>query len=79
MEKSSQEVMYSYKCFNSSYIESVGFEICEKLIWTSGEGCRIINTISKQVIPKSNMKMTSSSSTLGVVCSPHKYTCDILS
>ena len=71
--------MYSYKCFNSSYIEFVDFKICEKLIWTSGEGCRNINTISKQVIPKSNMKMTSPLSKLGVVCSPHKYTCDILS
>ena len=35
-EKSGQEVMYSYKGFNSNYMEFVGYETCAKLIWTSG-------------------------------------------
>ena len=56
-----------------------GYETCEKLIWTSGTGCRNKNALSKQGIPKINMNMTSPSSTLVFVCLPHKETCDILS
>ena len=56
-------------------MEFVGSEIFDK----SGEGCRNINTIIKQVIPKSNMNRAYSSSTLSFGCYPHKETCDILS
>ena len=52
--------MYSSKYFNPNYMEFVGYETCE-IIWTSGEGFRNTNTISKQVIPQSNMNKTSPS------------------
>ena len=71
--------MHSYKCFNSNYMEFVGCETCDKLIWTSGDVCRNINTIIKQGIPISNMNITSTSAAFGFCCSPHKYTCYILS
>ena len=44
--------MYSSKGFNSNYMDFVGYETCDRLIWTSGEGCINTNTISKQGIPK---------------------------
>ena len=40
VEKEGKEVMYSSKSFNYNYMEFVGYETCEKLIWTSGEGIR---------------------------------------
>ena len=60
-------------------MEFVGYETCEKIMWKSGEGLINTNAISKQGIPKINIKKTSPSSTLGFGCSPHKYNCDILS
>ena len=62
--------MYSFKNFNYNYIGFVGYEICRKLIWKSGEGCRNTDTTIKQYIPKSNINKTSPSSTLGFGC-PH--------
>ena len=50
--KSIQEVMYYSKFFNSNYMKFVGYETCEKLIWTSDEGFRNTNTISKHGITK---------------------------
>ena len=70
--------MYYSKGFNSNYVEFVGYETCENLIWTSGKDCRITNTISKQGILKRNMNMTSPSKTLGFGCTLHNDTCDIL-
>ena len=35
--------MYSSKYFNSNYMEFVGSDKCDKLIWTSGEGNIIRN------------------------------------
>ena len=49
--------MYSSKGFNYNYMEFVGDEICDKLVWTSEKGCRNINTITKQYISKINMSM----------------------
>ena len=57
----------------------VGYETCEKLIWTPGKGCRNKNEISKLGIPKINMNMTYPLSTLGFGCYPQKETCNILS
>ena len=71
--------MYYSKCYNSYYMEFVGYETCEKLIWTSIEGCMNTNTIRKQGIPRNNMNKKSPGSTLVLGCSPHKYTCDIFS
>ena len=79
LEISGQEVMYSYKSFNSNYMEFFGYETCDKLIWTSGKGCRNTNIIVKQGIPKINMNMTYPSETLGFSCYPHKDTYDIFS
>ena len=62
--------MYSSECFNYNYIEFVGYETCDKLIWTSGKGCRNTNTISKQGIPKININIKSPSAKLGFGCSP---------
>ena len=59
-------------------MEFFSYETYDKLILTSGEGCRNTNTISKKCIPKSNINKTSPSSTLSFSCSPHKETCDIL-
>ena len=59
--KSGQKVMFSSKYFNSNYMEFVGYETCDKLIWTPGKGFRNKNTISKQDVPKINMNMTSTS------------------
>ena len=67
------------KCFNSNYMELVGYETCDKLIWTSGEGCRNKYTIIKHGITKTNIKKISPSSTLGFGCSPLENTFDILS
>ena len=58
MNKADQEVMYYYKGFNYNYTYFIGYETCDKLIWTSGEGCRNTNTISKQGIPKINPNKT---------------------
>ena len=71
--------MFSSTCFNYNYIEFVGYETCNKLIWTSGEGLRNTDTTRKQVINKSNMNKKYHFSTLGFGCSPHKDTNDILS
>ena len=59
-------------------MEFFGYEICEKLIWTSGEGVRNTNTTRKQGIPKINMNMTSPPLTLVFGCSSHIETSDIL-
>ena len=40
-------------------MEFVDYDTCEKLIRTSGKGCRNTNTISKQGIQKINTNMTS--------------------
>ena len=60
-------------------MEFVGYEKCEKFIWTSGEGNIIKNKISKQEITKNHINKISPSSTLGFCCSPYKENCDILS
>ena len=70
--------MYSPKCFNYNYMDFVSYKTRDKLICTSGECCINTSKINKQGIPKINMNNTSSSSTLGFGCFPHKYTCDIL-
>ena len=44
-------------------MEFVGFETCEKLMWTSVRGHKNKNKSSKQGIPKSNMDTTSPSAT----------------
>ena len=60
-------------------MEFVGYEIRDKLIWTPGDCFRNTNTITKILIPKSNINKTSPSSTLGFGCYPHKDTCGIFS
>ena len=60
-------------------MEFVGYGTCEKLIWTSGEGFRNKNAISKKCIPKINMNMIYPSASLYFDCSPNKDTCGILS
>ena len=70
--------MYSSKGFNYNYMEFVGYETCEKLICSSGEGCRNTNTIKKQGIPKININIKSTAAKLGFSCSPNKDTFDIL-
>ena len=60
-------------------MEFFGYEKCDKLIWTSGEGNKITNKISKQGSPKTHIKKIYSASTLGFGFPPQKYTCDILS
>ena len=50
--------MYFSKSFNSNYMEFVGVETRDKLMWTSSKRCRNTNTISKQGIQKRNMNMT---------------------
>ena len=57
-------------------MEFVGYDTCEKLIWTSGEGSR--GKKPRQGSPKININKVSPSSKLGFGCSPHKYTYDIL-
>ena len=42
-------------------MEFVGYVTRDKLILTSGEGCRNKNTIRKQVIPKININKLSPS------------------
>ena len=71
--------MYSSKGFDYKYKKFVGYEICNKLIFTSGKSGRNTNTISKKGTPKSNMNMTPTSEILGFGFYPHKETCDILS
>ena len=71
--------MYSYKCFNSSYMNCVGYETRDKLICTPGKCCITTNTTRKEVIPKTNTNKTPPSSTLGFGCSSHKDTSDIFS
>ena len=46
--------MHSYECFNSNYMEFVGYETRDKLIWTLVEGCRNWNKTKKEGIPLSN-------------------------
>ena len=58
-------------------MEFVDYESCEKLIWTSCEGCIITNKTNKQRIPKNQTNKIYSSLILGFGCSPHKDTCDI--
>ena len=60
-------------------MQLVGYDTCDKLIWTSGEGITIINETTKQGIPKTHSNKVSLSSTLGFGCYPHKDTSDILS
>ena len=60
-------------------MEIVGYVTREKFIWTSSEGCINKNKITKQGIPKININMIYSSSTLGFGFYHHKKTCDILS
>ena len=60
-------------------MEFVGCDTCDKLIWIFGECIIIKNKIIKQVSPKIHINKVYPASTLGFVCSPHKYTCDILS
>ena len=79
LEKKGQEVIYSSKGFNNKYLEFVGYDTSDKLIWISGKGCISTTTISKQGISKINMNMKSPSSILGFGFSPQKNTCDILS
>ena len=55
--------MYSSKGFNYNYMGFFGYEKREKLIWTSAGGYINTNTISKQITPKGNMKITSPSET----------------
>ena len=69
-----QEVIDYSKYFSSNFIELLGYETRDKLIWTSGEGCRNTNTIGNQRILNSNINMTSNSSTLGFGCYPHNDT-----
>ena len=59
--------MYSSKGFNSNSMDFVGYEIRDKLLWTSGKRCSNTNTISKQGIPKRNMNMTSTSTLKALV------------
>ena len=79
MEKAGQKVIYYYKGFNCNYMEFVAYETWDKLMLTSGKGCRNTATIRKQGISKSNMNMISPSETLVFVCSPNKETFNILS
>ena len=48
--KKGQEVIYYSKYFNSKYIQFVGYDTRDKLIWKSGEGIRITNKMRKQGI-----------------------------
>ena len=79
MEIVGQDAKDSSRYLIYNYMRFIGYETHEKLIGTSCEGFRIINTISKQGIQKSNINKTYTSSTLGFSCSTHKETCDILS
>ena len=58
-------------------MDYIGNETYGELIWVSDEGYINTNTIRKQVTPKSDIKKTYPSSTLGFGCSPHKDICDI--
>ena len=49
------------KYFNYNYMEFVGYDTCDKLIWTSGEGIIITNRIRKQGIPKTHINKISPS------------------
>ena len=42
-------------------MEFVGYETCDKILWTSDEGFRNTNTISKNGVPKQKLNMTSPS------------------
>ena len=59
LEKASQEVMYSSKPFYSNHMEFVGYDMRDKLIWSSGEGSIITNTIIKQRSPKTHTNKVS--------------------
>ena len=71
--------MYSSKYLISNYTEFVGYDTCDKLICTSGEGSRNTNKISKQGVTQINNNKIFPSWTLGFCRSPHKDTCNILS
>ena len=47
LEKEGKGVMYSSKVFNYNHMQFVGNETCDTLTFTSCEGCRYTNTISK--------------------------------
>ena len=53
-------------------MELVGYYTREKLIWKPGEGIRITNEVTKQVIPKTNTNKIYTTSTLGFGCYHHK-------
>ena len=78
LEKPGQEVIYSSKGFNYKYMEFFGYETCDKLIWTSGEGIININKISRQGIPNTHINKVHHSSTLVFGCYPHKDDCSFL-
>ena len=40
--------MYSSQCFKSDYMEFVGYDTCDKLIWASGEVSTNKNKLSRQ-------------------------------
>ena len=50
----------------------------KNIIWTSGEGRRIKNLISKKGSPKTHINKVFPALTFSFGCSPHKYTCGTL-
>ena len=44
--------MHYSKCFNYNYMDIVGYETCDKLIWTLCEGCRNEIQPEKKVFQK---------------------------
>ena len=75
LEKAGQVVMHYSKCYNSKYVNFVGYDTCGTLIWTPGEGSINTNKISRQGSPKTRINKVSTSSTMGYDCSQHKDTC----
>ena len=63
LEKSGQKLMYPSKQINCNHMEFVGYDTCEKSIWTSGEGIIITDKIRKQGIPKTHTNKIYPSST----------------
>ena len=58
-------------------MDFVGYETCDKLIWSSGEGRKNTNKIRRKGIHNIYINKISPSSTLGFGYSPHKDTCGI--
>ena len=56
--------MYDSKGLSYNYLEFVGYETRENLIWKSGKCFRNTNKIGKQGIPKSSMNIKSTSEML---------------